>query len=103
MDETQQDQSVQLLIQQLGRFQDRISARMDRIEESIRHHSELEAEKTTGLRSDLAALRTAVNDHETRIRAATDGITVFKTWSGLASSGSTVMSIVALVKSFLGI
>ena len=40
------------------------------------------------------------NDHETRIRNLTDGVTSFRVWSGLASGGSSIMSIVALVKAF---
>jgi len=49
----------------------------------------------------LDQLEKSVADHENRIRSATDGVTQFKVWSGLASGGSSVMSIVALVKAFL--
>lgn len=40
-----------------------------------------------------------IQDHESRIRDATEGVTQFKLFFGLASGGSTVMSIFALIKS----
>jgi type II secretory pathway component PulJ len=101
--EDQDADQVKVLAAQLGRWQDKMSARMDRIEESIRHHSELETEKTAALRSELALLRKAVEDHEARIRNCTDGVTSFKVFSGLASGGSSVLSVVALVKAFFGL
>ncbi len=51
----------------------------------------------------LAALEDQGKDHELRLRANTDGVTQFKQWAGLASGGSTVLSIIALVKAFFGV
>ncbi|NPV55227.1 MAG: hypothetical protein HPY76_00940 [Anaerolineae bacterium] len=48
----------------------------------------------------LKLLEHASLDHETRLRAATDGVTSFKTWSGLANGGSSILALLALVKSF---
>jgi hypothetical protein len=48
----------------------------------------------------LAYLEEVAKDHEMRIRAATEGVTQFKQWSGLAAGGSSILSLVALVKAF---
>jgi len=50
----------------------------------------------------LLALESSIQDHETRLRSVTDGVTQFKVWSGLASGGSGIMAIVALIRSWLG-
>ena len=52
------------------------------------------------LKLRISALEDAGKDHEARIRNLTDGVTSFRVWSGLASGGSSIMSIVALVKAF---
>jgi hypothetical protein len=48
----------------------------------------------------LQQLEEVVKDHEQRLRAATDGVTQFKTFHTLASGGSSLMSFIALIKSF---
>ena len=48
----------------------------------------------------LAQLEADVKDHEQRLRAATDGVTQFKTFHTLASGGSSFLSFLALIKSF---
>ena len=83
------------------------------IAEQLRHTIDL-------LRAEISTLRTTIDhdrkfishrldtlegiyeDHETRIRSATAGVTQFKVWSGLASGGSSLMSLVALIKAFFG-
>jgi phage shock protein A len=101
MDEN--DQAVRVLVEQLGRFQDRITARIERVEEALKSHTELEAERVAGLRQELKTLRESVGDHELRIRATTDGVTQFKTWTGLASGGSSVLAVISFVKAFFGL
>ena len=48
----------------------------------------------------LGQLEDDVKDHEQRLRAATDGVTQFKTFHTLASGGSSFLSFLALIKSF---
>ena len=48
----------------------------------------------------LRTLEEQYRDHEQRIRAATDGVTQFKVWSGLAAGGSWIVSVFALIKSW---
>lgn len=50
----------------------------------------------------LASLEEARKDHETRLREVTAGVTQFKVWAGLASGGSGLMSLVALLKAWFG-
>ena len=70
-------------------------------------------ESVNGLRADLqrrneltgqrlAGLEKCSDDHEARLREATTGVTQFKVWSGLASGGTGILSIIAFIKSFLG-
>jgi hypothetical protein len=65
-----------------------LSARVDHNQKLIDHR--------------LAALERQVEDHEERIRAATAGVTQFKLFSGLASGGSSLASLAALLKAFFG-
>jgi hypothetical protein len=50
----------------------------------------------------LAQLEGAVRDHEERLREATDGVTQFKVWSGLAAGGSGLVSLAALIRAWFG-
>ncbi len=86
-------QSIQLLTEQLRHLNTHYKARFDALEEKLRHAKEITDHR-------LAALETTAHDHETRIRDATQGVTQFKLFSGLASGGSGIMSLVALLKAF---
>lgn len=108
-----EEAQAKLIAEQLGRMQDMFKARLDAIEERLKHHTDLDQERTAAIRADLADLKSTVekndasvrkitDDHEQRLRSATDGVTTFKTWSGLASGGSSIMAIVAFIKSFIG-
>ena len=59
-----------------------------------KHQKELFAEQ-------IARLEREAEDHEQRIRNATEGVTQFKQWSGLAAGGSSIMAMIALIKAFL--
>ncbi len=93
MDEAQ----ARLLVEQLGRLSDTLNARMAAIEVELRHHRELEQEQVSGIRSALSDLRKVTDDHETRLRAANEGVLTFKVWSSLGGFSSLV-SLVAMVK-----
>ena len=49
----------------------------------------------------LAAVEKICEDHETRLRDVTAGVTQFRFWSSVTSGGSTAMSLLALLKSFV--
>ncbi len=48
----------------------------------------------------LRQLEDAARDHEQRLRGNTEGVTQFRQWAGLASGGSAIMSLAALIKAF---
>ena len=50
----------------------------------------------------IGQLEHRTDDHESRIRSATDGVTQFKVWSGLAAGGSGLVSLAALLRSLFG-
>jgi len=91
-----------LIAEQLARFRDQLNARMDRLETSLSHHSELGGERALSIRDELGYMRETLKDHEARLRTVTDGVTTFKTWSGLASGGSSILAVVAFVKALIG-
>ncbi len=89
---------ARLLAEQLGRLSDALNSRMAAIETELRHHRELEQEQVAGIRSALADLRRTADDHETRLRAANEGVLTFKVWSSLGGFSSLV-SLLSVVKS----
>lgn len=49
----------------------------------------------------LKSIEKICEDHETRLRDVTAGVTQFRFWSSVTSGGSTAMSLLAVLKSFL--
>ena len=88
------DYSPQLLAEQLKHLNTLYKSRIDALEERLSHAQKLADHR-------LASLESLSCDHESRIRAATEGVTQFKIFSGLASGGSSIMSLIALIKAFL--
>ena len=84
-----------LIGEQLKHMVDVMDAKLDRIELNQVHLKEL-------IEHRLDYLEKQADDHEERIRAATEGVTQFKVRSGLTSAGSGILSIMALLKSFFG-
>ena len=70
--------------------------------EQLSHANHLLQSQIKALEARLAFLEEDVRDHEKRIRSATEGVTQFKLFSGLASGGSGLMSLAALLRTFLG-
>lgn len=88
------DPTASILTEQLKHINSIYKARIAGLDEQIRHQKEISDHR-------LEALEEQIRDHETRIRTATEGVTQFKLFSGLASGGSGLMSILALLKAFL--
>ncbi len=82
-----------LVAEQIRHGLDMLRADLQAVQAAHAHHQALVAHR-------LEALETQARDHETRLRAATDGVVQFKVWSGLASGGSGLISLAALIKSF---
>jgi hypothetical protein len=88
------DPQTALIAEQLRHANSRLQAQLSALQAEQRHTRELCDHR-------LQDLEDRVSDHETRLRSATDGVTQFKMWSGLANAGSGLFSVLALLKSFL--
>lgn len=84
-----------LLMEQMRHGIHLMQARIRALEVRLAHLQALNHQR-------LCALEEVMRDHETRIRSATEGVTQFKLFAGLASGGSGLMSLLAILKSFLG-
>jgi hypothetical protein len=89
------DETSALLTEQLRHANALLQAQIKTLEARLAHQQAMNQQRLTILEEEI-------RDHETRIRAATEGVTQFKLFSGLASGGSGLMSLVALLKTFLG-
>ena len=90
-----EDKTEALLTEQLRHANTLLQARIRSLEERLAHQQAMNHQR-------LAMLEAQICDHEKRIRTATEGVTQFKLFSGLASGGSGLMSLVAILKTFLG-
>ena len=72
------------------------------IAEQLSHVVDLLKADNKMLSMRVESLERQVTDQETRLRSATDGVTQFKVWSGLAAGGSGLVSIIALIRAFMG-
>ena len=84
-----------LLTEQLQHANHLLQARIRTLENRMAHTRAMHDQR-------LAMLEAQVRDHETRLRSATEGVTQFKLFAGLASGGSGLMSLAAILKAFLG-
>jgi len=89
------DLQIDLLNSQINRLKDSIEARFQRIETNLNHHSTLEAEKLNQVKNDLSALKTTINDHESRIRIVDDSVISNKTTTTLIQAGQAALSLIA--------
>ena len=90
-----EDKTEALLTEQLRHANNLMQAQIKSLEARLSHQQGMNQQR-------LAILEEQIRDHETRIRTATEGVTQFKLFSGLASGGSGLMSLVAILKAFLG-
>ena len=89
------DKSAALLTEQLQHANHLMQGQIKALEAKVTHLQAMNQQR-------LGVLEEQGRDHETRLRAATEGVTQFKLFSGLASGGSGLMSLVALLRTFLG-
>lgn len=90
-----EDRSTALLTEQLQHANHLLQAQIKALEARLAHQQSMNGQR-------LVMLEEQMRDHEKRIRDATEGVTQFKLFSGLASGGSGLMSLVALLRTFLG-
>lgn len=51
----------------------------------------------------LLRLEGQVRDHEVRLQEASQGVSQFKVWSGLTSGSSSILAVVAFLKTVIGL
>ena len=90
-----EDKTLALLTEQLRHASNLMSAQIQSLDVKLSHQAAMNHQR-------LTMLEEQTRDHESRIRTATEGVTQFKLFSGLASGGSGLMSLVAILKTFLG-
>jgi hypothetical protein len=61
----------------------------------LEHNRQLSEER-------LSRMEKILDDHETRLRDVSTGVTQFRFWSSVSSAGSTAMSLLAVIKSLAG-
>ena len=96
------EDQVTLLGAQFVHLMDVIDAKLDRIELNQVHLKEMIPNKRGQVEHRLNNLEKQGDDHEARIREATEGVTQFKVRSGLTSAGSGILSVLAFLKSYIG-
>ena len=89
------DKAEALLTEQLRHANHLLQGQIRALEAHLVHQAAMNHQR-------LVALEDQVRDHEARIRAATEGVTQFKLFSVLTSGGSSLVSLVALIKAFFG-
>ncbi len=89
------EKTTALLTEQLRHANTLLQAHIKTLERRLAHTQAMNAQR-------LSLLEDQIRDHETRLRAATEGVTQFKLFAGLASGGSGLMSLAAILKAFLG-
>jgi hypothetical protein len=92
---TMTDESFKLLSERMARAMERVQRELKDIHVLLEHQQAL-------LEQRIQCLESAAHDHETRLREVQTGVTQFKVWSGLTSGSSGLLSLFALLRSFLG-
>ncbi len=85
---------IALIAEQMRHANSLLRADVDALRMELAHYREL-----SNLR--LGELEEARADHEARLRTVADGITQFKVYSGLVNGGSSLLSILAVVKTYV--
>lgn len=89
------DLQIELLESQIKRLTDSIEARFQRIETNLSHHSTLDTEKLSQVKSDMSSLKASISDHESRIRIVDDSVIANKTTTTLIQAGQAALTLIA--------
>ena len=89
------NEQTELIAARLGRIVDHLQDDLREIREELRHQNELSEAR-------LQRLETQSADHEARLRETHTAVTQLRTWAGVSSGSSGLLSIAALLRSFFG-
>ena len=86
-----EDPQAELIAEQIRHALDMLRTEISALRKDIAHVTELSNHR-------LVSLEKCQEDMESRLRAATDGVTQFKVWSGLSNGFSSLLSIAAFIR-----
>lgn len=89
------ENNAALLAEQIRHTIDLLKADVDALDTRLEHTARM-------MEQQLADLESKSADHEQRLRTVSDGVTQLKVYSSLMSGSSSVLSVVAVLRSFLG-
>ena len=89
------NEQIELIAARLGRIVDRLQDDLREVREELRHYHQLNEARLERLEAQAA-------DHETRLRDTHTAVTQLRTWAGVSSGSSGLLSIAALLRSFFG-
>ena len=90
---TPDNSPANLIAEQFAHAVDLLKADLAQIRSTQSHDREL-------ILTRLTSTEAHQNDMETRLRAATEGVTTFKAWASFITLVSALLSIIAIVRSF---
>lgn len=93
MQQNQPAEESEALPHDIHRSLERIQNELRLLRIELQHNRELMEQRVSRLEKQS-------DDHETRLRDATNGVTQFRLWTSLSSGGSAILSLTALIKSF---
>ena len=89
------DQQAELWLERVCHAVDLLRGEISEVRAGQQHLAEM-------LEARLGAVEKQLADQENRLRAAAEGVTQFKLLAGLAGGGSGLISLAALLRTFLG-
>lgn len=89
------EEQAAVIAGQLRHALDLMQAEINALQARQSHQAEMTHQR-------LCVLEKRADDQEARLRSASEGVTQFKVFSGLAAGGSGLMSLAALVRAFFG-
>ena len=89
------DAESELIAQQMKHTIDLLRFEIESLKAEAAHNRQMTDHR-------LGELEARSDDHETRLRTLQDGVTSFKVWSGLSNAGTSVLSLIALFRTFFG-
>ena len=90
------DDEAELIAEQLRHTIDLLRAELHAIKAEQLHEKQIFEHR-------ISQLEKVEEDQETRLRSLQDGVTSFKVWSGLANGGASLISLLALFRTIVGV